>query len=132
MSIPASFVQELLARVDVVDVVGRYVPLKKSGANFVGLCPFHAEKTPSFSVSPSRQFFHCFGCGQSGDAIRFLMAHTGAGFVEAVHDLAAQHGLVVPEDDRSPQERERATQERRRRATLSDSINLLLGHLVLH
>ena len=120
MSIPASFVQELLARVDVVDVVGRYVPLKKSGANFVGLCPFHAEKTPSFSVSPSRQFFHCFGCGQSGDAIRFLMAHTGAGFVEAVHDLAAQHGLVVPEDDRSPQERERATQERRRRATLSE------------
>ena len=69
MSIPQSFLQELLSRVDVVDVVGRYVQLKKSGANFMGLCPFHGEKSPSFSVSPSKQFYHCFGCGKNGNAI---------------------------------------------------------------
>ncbi len=84
MSIPQSFIQELLARVDVVDIVGRYVQLKKSGANFMGLCPFHGEKSPSFSVSPSKQFYHCFGCGKNGNAIGFLMEHTGMTFVEAV------------------------------------------------
>ena len=88
MSIPASFLQELLARVDIVDVVGRYVQLKKGGANFMGLCPFHGEKSPSFSVSPSKQFFHCFGCGKNGNAIGFLMEHSGMGFVEAVQELA--------------------------------------------
>ena len=96
MSIPQSFIQELLNRADVVDVVGRHVTLKKGGANYMGLCPFHGEKSPSFSVSPTKQFFHCFGCGKSGDAIRFLIEHTGASFVDAVHDLAGQFGLVVP------------------------------------
>ena len=120
MSIPQSFIQELLARVDVVDVVGRYVQLKKGGANFMGLCPFHGEKSPSFSVSPSKQFYHCFGCGANGNAIGFLMAHTGMNFVEAVKDLAAQIGLQVPEDDVSPQERARAAQQRQRQATLTD------------
>ena len=93
MTIPQSFIQELLARVDVVDIVGRYVPLKKGGANFMGLCPFHGEKSPSFSVSPSKQFYHCFGCGKNGNAIGFLMEHAGMGFVEAVQDLAQQVGL---------------------------------------
>ena len=120
MSIPQSFIQELLARVDVVDIVGRYVQLKKSGANFMGLCPFHGEKSPSFSVSPSKQFFHCFGCGKNGNAIGFLMDHAGMGFVEAVQDLAQQTGMQVPQDDISPQERERAAAERQRQATLSD------------
>ena len=72
MAIPQSFIQELLSRIDVVEIVGRHVQLKKGGANFMGLCPFHGEKSPSFSVSPSKQFYHCFGCGVSGDAIKFL------------------------------------------------------------
>ncbi|MDO5289359.1 MAG: DNA primase [Pseudomonadota bacterium] len=120
MSIPQHFIQELLARADVVEIVGRYVQLKKTGANFSGLCPFHSEKTPSFTVSPVKQFYHCFGCGKSGNAIGFLMDHTGAGFVEVVHDLAQQYGLTVPEDERNPAERERAAQQSAKRATLTD------------
>ncbi len=120
MSISQSFIQELLSRVDVVDVVGRYVQLKKGGANFMGLCPFHGEKSPSFSVSPSKQFYHCFGCGKNGNAIGFLMDHAGMGFVEAVQDLAQSVGLAVPQDDASPQERERAAAARQKQATLTD------------
>ncbi|MDM0013828.1 DNA primase [Variovorax sp. J22P168] len=120
MTIPASFIQELIARADVVEIVGRYVPLKKAGANFMGLCPFHGEKSPSFSVSPTKQFYHCFGCGVHGNAIGFLMEHAGMGFVEAVHDLAGQYGLQVPEDDASPEERARAAGQRQKQATLSE------------
>lgn len=120
MAIPESFIQELLARADVVEIVGRYVQLKKTGANFSGLCPFHSEKSPSFTVSPTKQFFHCFGCGKHGNAIGFLMEHAGMGFVEAVKDLANQFGLQVPDDDRSPQDRERAAQQRQKQATLTD------------
>ncbi len=120
MTIPQSFIQELLARADVVEIVGRHVPLKKSGANFMGLCPFHAENSPSFSVSPTKQFYHCFGCGQHGNAIGFLMEHAGMGFVEAVQDLAQQYGLKVPEDDAAPGERARAAAERERQLTLCD------------
>ena len=119
MAIPQSFIQELLARADVVDIVGRHVQLKKGGANFMGLCPFHGEKSPSFSVSPSKQFYHCFGCGKNGNAISFLMEHAGMNFVEAVKDLAQQYGLQVPEDDVSPQERARAAQMREQQATLT-------------
>ena len=120
MAIPQSFIQELLARADVVEIVGRYVQLKKGGANFMGLCPFHGEKSPSFSVSPSKQFYHCFGCGKNGNAIGFLMEHAGMNFVEAVKDLAQQYGMQVPEEDASPQDRARAAQQRERQATLND------------
>lgn len=120
MAIPDSFLQELLARADVVEIVGRYVPLKKTGANFSGLCPFHSEKSPSFTVSPTKQFYHCFGCGKHGNAIGFLMEHAGMGFVEAVKDLAGQFGLQVPEDERSPQDRALAAQQREKQATLTD------------
>jgi len=120
VTIAQHFIQELLARADIVEIVGRYVQLKKTGANFSGLCPFHAEKSPSFTVSPTKQFYHCFGCGKNGDAINFLMEHTGTSFVETVHDLAQQYGMPVPEDERSPAERERATQESHKRATLTD------------
>jgi len=120
MSIPQSFVQELLARADVVEIVGRYVPLKKGGANFMGLCPFHSEKSPSFSVSPTKQFYHCFGCGKTGNAIGFLMEHAGMSFVEAVQDLAQQFGMQVPEDDASPQDRARAAEQRQKQHTLND------------
>ncbi len=120
VSIPQSFIQELLARVDVVEVVGRHVQLKKSGANYMGLCPFHGEKSPSFSVSPSKQFFHCFGCGKNGNAIGFLMEHAGMGFVEAVQDLAQGAGLSVPDERASPAERAHAAEQRRQQATLAD------------
>ncbi len=101
--IPQSFLQDLLNRVDIVDVVGRYVQLKKGGANFSGLCPFHNEKSPSFTVSPTKQFYHCFGCGAHGTAIGFLMEFSGTGFVEAVKDLAQSVGMTVPEqEDRLP------------------------------
>ena len=120
MAIPQTFITELLSRVDVVEVVGRYVQLKKGGANFMGLCPFHGEKSPSFSVSPTKQFYHCFGCGKNGNAISFLVDHAGMNFVEAVKDLAGQVGLQVPEEERSPQERERAAAERQKQATLTD------------
>jgi DNA primase len=120
MTIPPSFIQELIARADVVEIVGRYVQLKKAGANFMGLCPFHGEKSPSFSVSPTKQFYHCFGCGVHGNAIGFLMEHAGMGFVEAVHDLAGQYGMQVPEDDASPEERARAAGQRQKQATLSE------------
>ncbi|MBS0543788.1 MAG: DNA primase [Proteobacteria bacterium] len=98
--IPQSFVQELLSRVDIVDVIERYLPLKKSGANYFACCPFHGEKSASFSVSPTKQFYHCFGCGVHGSAIGFLMEYSGLGFVEAVKELAAQIGLQVPDDGR--------------------------------
>ncbi|HSV46530.1 MAG TPA: DNA primase [Ramlibacter sp.] len=120
MAIPQTFIQELLARADVVEIVGRHVQLKKGGANFMGLCPFHSEKSPSFSVSPAKQFYHCFGCGKNGDAISFMMEHTGATFHEAVEDLAQQYGLQVPEDQASPEDRARAAQQREKQATLSD------------
>jgi DNA primase len=120
VAIPQNFIQELLARADIVEIVGRYVQLKKGGANFLGLCPFHGEKTPSFTVSPSKQFYHCFGCGKNGNAIGFLMDYAGMNFVEAVKDLAGQYGMQVPEDDRSPAERAREAEQRQRQATLTD------------
>ena len=105
--IPDSFIQDLLARVDIVDLVDSYVPLKKAGANYAACCPFHNEKSPSFTVSPTKQFYHCFGCGANGDAIRFLTEFSGMSFIDAVKDLAQQVGLTVPDDDSSPAERER-------------------------
>ncbi len=95
--IPESFIQELLHRVDVVEVVERYVKLKRAGSNYSACCPFHSEKTPSFTVSPAKQFYHCFGCGAHGTAIGFLMEYAGLGFVEAVKDLAQTVGMQVPE-----------------------------------
>ncbi len=94
--IPQDFIQQLLARIDIVELVGRYVQLRRAGANFLGLCPFHGEKSPSFTVSPAKQFYHCFGCGAHGSAIGFLMEHAGLGYVEAIEDLARSVGMTVP------------------------------------
>lgn len=120
MAIPQNFIQELLARADVVEIVGRHVQLKKTGANFSGLCPFHSEKSPSFTVSPSKQFYHCFGCGKNGNAIGFLIDHAGMNFPEAVKDLAGQYGMQVPEEDIPPAERARQAEQRQKQATLTD------------
>jgi DNA primase len=112
--IPESFIQELLARVDIVDVIERYVPLKKGGANYQACCPFHSEKTPSFTVSPSKQFYHCFGCGAHGSALGFLMQYSGLGFVEAVEELAHSVGMQVPKVS------ERVQTERAKKAPLTE------------
>ncbi len=118
--IPPAFLQDLLSRVDIAETIGRYVTLKKAGANHMGLCPFHGEKSPSFAVSPTRQTYHCFGCGVHGNAVGFLMAHSGMGFVDAVQDLAQQVGMLVPQDDRSPEERANAVKTKERQVTLSE------------
>jgi DNA primase len=110
--IPDSFKQDLLNRVDIVDVVGKYVQLRKSGANYSGLCPFHNEKTPSFTVSPAKQFYHCFGCQKHGNAIGFLMDYGGLGYVDAIKELAASVGMQVPAwQPRTPEEAKRQERE---------------------
>src|SRR2546428_1508966 len=110
--IPQDFIQSLLARVDIVDVVDRHVKLKKAGSNFSACCPFHTEKTPSFSVSPTKQFYHCFGCGAHGNAIGFLMAYGGMGYIDAIKDLAGGVGMQVPEwQPRTPQEAQQKERE---------------------
>jgi DNA primase len=92
-----SFKQDLLNRVDIVDLIERYVPLKRGGANLLACCPFHSEKTPSFTVSPAKQFYHCFGCGAHGNAISFLMEYQGMDYVGAVRELAESVGMKLPE-----------------------------------
>ncbi|MCU7859222.1 MAG: DNA primase, partial [Candidatus Thiodiazotropha sp. (ex Lucinoma kastoroae)] len=96
--IPTHFIDDLLNRVDVVDVINRRVPLKKAGRDYQACCPFHDEKTPSFTVSPQKQFYHCFGCGVHGSAIGFIMEYDNLGFVEAVEELAHSAGLEVPRE----------------------------------
>jgi DNA primase len=96
--IPKNFIQDLLNRLDIVDVIERYVPLKKAGANFVACCPFHNEKSPSFTVSQTKQFYHCFGCGAHGTAIGFVMEHAGLGYVDAIEELSRSVGLEVPHE----------------------------------
>ena len=96
--IPQQFIDELISRVDIVDVIDARVPLKKKGREYVACCPFHNEKTPSFTVSQNKQFYHCFGCGAHGTALGFLMEYDHLDFVEAVERLAADAGLEVPRE----------------------------------
>ena len=96
-SFPPSFIDEVLARTDIVEIIARHVELKKSGSNMMGLCPFHHEKSPSFSVSPDKQLYYCFGCGKGGGAFQFLMEHDGYSFPEAVEYLAEKVGLPIPQ-----------------------------------
>lgn len=98
--IPEDFIHSLLSRLDIVEVVGAVVPLRKTGSNYVACCPFHNEKTPSFSVNQNKQFYHCFGCGVSGDAIQFIIEHNSVSFVEAIELLAAQAGMPMPVIDK--------------------------------
>lgn len=100
--IPDSFIEELLGRADIVELIERHIPLKRNGREFQACCPFHDEKTPSFTVSPQKQFYHCFGCGAHGTAIGFLMNYEGLEFVDAVEELARQAGMTVPRDAAAP------------------------------
>ena len=102
-AIPQHFIDDLLARADIVEIIGRRVPLKKAGREFQACCPFHTEKTPSFTVSPTKQFYHCFGCGAHGSALGFLMEYDRLSFPEAVEELAAGLGLEVPHEARFEQ-----------------------------
>ena len=94
--IPEHFIDELLARTDIVEVINQRVPLKKAGREYTACCPFHNEKTPSFTVSPTKQFYHCFGCGAHGSAISFLMEYEHLDFVEAIETLAHDPGRITP------------------------------------
>jgi len=105
--IPEDIIAEIKNAADIVDIVSELVALKKAGQNHIGLCPFHSEKTPSFTVSPAKQIFHCFGCGAGGNVFRFLMKHQGLSFPEAVRTLAGRYGIDLPEREMSPAERQR-------------------------
>ena len=92
-------IQQVIAACDIVDVISTYFPLKRAGTSFKANCPFHNEKSPSFTVSPTKQFYHCFGCGAHGTSIGFLIEYSGMGFVDAVKDLAQNVGMIVPEQE---------------------------------
>lgn len=111
--IPQEILDEIVARCDIVSVINEYVPLKRRGSNYQGLCPFHNEKTPSFSVSPSKQIFHCFGCGKGGNVFRFVMEIEGISFLEAVEKLAKRAGVKLPEKELTPEQR-KAIEKRKR------------------
>lgn len=120
--IPQRFIDDLLARADIIDVIGSRVQLKKAGRNHSALCPFHQEKSPSFSVNADKQFYHCFGCGAGGNALSFLMAFDRLSFPEAVEALASRMGLEVPREGESPEQRERAKVQSQRQ---EKAVNLL-------
>lgn len=123
-SIPRSFIETLLARADVVQVINQRVPLKKAGSSYKACCPFHDEKSPSFNVSSTKQFYHCFGCGASGDAIKFLMEYDGLSFVEAVEALASQYGMVVPREQRTPAQQKAQQVKQQQQRDLYDVMHL--------
>ena len=117
--IPQHFIDDLISRADIVEVIGRRVQLKKAGREFKACCPFHDEKTPSFTVSPNKGFYHCFGCGAHGTAIGFLMEHDHMSFVDAVETLAQMLGIEVPrEEGDRPAQRNDELFELMRRAQL--------------
>ncbi len=122
LMIPESFIQELLNRVDIVDVIDKSVPLKKAGANYSACCPFHNEKSPSFTVSPTKQFYHCFGCGAHGTAIGFLMEYAGLSFVESIHDLAKNVGMIVPQEQSTQESREADAQNKNIKLGLQETL----------
>lgn len=111
--IPEEIVEEVRLRSDIVDTISEYVRLQRKGKNYLGLCPFHSEKTPSFTVTPDKQIFYCFGCHTGGNVFSFLMKKENWNFVETVENLAQKHGIVLPEKELSPREREQQTRRRR-------------------
>ncbi|HNO69854.1 MAG TPA: DNA primase, partial [Pseudomonadota bacterium] len=119
--IPHSKVAEIRDRTDIVAVIGEHVQLRRAGVNYLGLCPFHGEKTPSFNVSATKQFFYCFGCQKSGDVIRFLMEREGRSFTDVVRDLAARAGIDIPDDE----EESRPERKAQRLAQESERLRLL-------
>src|ERR1700752_2807346 len=99
-------IQQIQSRIDIIEIVGGFVKLKKRGANYLGLCPFHNEKTPSFTVSPSKEIYKCFGCGKSGNTISFLMEHEKYSYVEALRWLANKYNVEIEETESSPEQKQ--------------------------
>ena len=110
--IPREFIDDLIARTDIVDIIDARVKLKKAGRNYQACCPFHNEKSPSFSVAPDKQFYHCFGCGAHGNVISFLMDYDRLEFVEAIEELARTHGIDVPREQHSNYDPTKAAQKK--------------------
>ena len=129
--IPQSFIDDLLDRLDIVDVVDSRVKLRKSGKNYSACCPFHDEKSPSFTVSPDKQFFYCFGCGASGNALGFIMDYERLSFPEAVENLAHLAGLDVPREVKSEAQVQRE-QERKNIYDLLEKANHFYQHQLRH
>ena len=122
MQINQSIIEEIIHRTDIVELIGRHLKLKRSGTNYFACCPFHNEKSPSFSVNSVKQFFHCFGCGESGDAITFVMKYNGLDFIDAVKSLATGAGVNIP-DNASTLSKAEVAQQKQHKASLSDTIN---------
>src|SRR5690242_8878315 len=101
--IPQETIQQIVSRIDIIEIINSFVKLKKRGTNYIGLCPFHNEKTPSFTVSPSKEIYKCFGCGRSGNAVSFLMEHEKYSYVEALEWLAAKYNVEIEETETSPE-----------------------------
>src|SRR5438552_19077245 len=106
LMISQNTIQQILSRLDIIDVIGSFVKLKKRGANFLGLCPFHNERTPSFTVSPAKEIYKCFGCGRSGNTISFLMEHEKYSYVESLKWLANKYGIEIEETFQSDEQRQ--------------------------
>lgn len=122
MQIDQTIIDEIIHRADIVDVIGRSLKLKRSGNNYFACCPFHKEKTPSFSINAKEQYFHCFGCGESGNVIKYVMKYNGLDFIEAVKSLASSYGVHIP--DKQPQKSPAQIQaEKIRKLTLRETIN---------
>ena len=120
MFYPEDIVEEVRTKNDIVDIVSGYVKLQKKGSNYFGLCPFHNEKSPSFSVSPSKQMYYCFGCGAGGNAITFLMEYENYTFVEALKYLADRAGVELPEEEYSREAKERAEEQMRQKQSIQE------------
>ncbi|GLQ33298.1 DNA primase [Litoribrevibacter albus] len=116
--IPEQFIDDVVARTDLVELIGNRIKLKKTGSNHVGLCPFHNEKSPSFSVSESKQLYHCFGCGASGNALTFLIEHDRLDFVEAIETMAGMLGMEVPREESSRQSQEKYQKDKEQKQKL--------------
>ena len=127
--IPDHFIDELLARTDITDVVASRISLRKTGQNYSALCPFHNEKSPSFSLNPNKQFYYCFGCGAGGNAISFVMEHDHLDFVEAIETLAKDAGMEVPREQGAPDRYEQNAELLKR---LTESATHFQEQLVSH
>lgn len=132
-AVPDEIVEEIRSRIDIVELVNSYVPLKKAGATWKACCPFHNEKTPSFTVNPQRQRYHCFGCGAGGDAFKFVMDKEGVDFPSAIHMLASRCGIVIPERQySSPEQRQSAARQRSMREKVYEINKLFADWFMMH